>query len=40
MTWRRALACLLVAAIVAVFAEGARLRRVLAPNGPKGRWAS
>lgn len=36
MTIRRALACLLVAA-VAVFAEGARLRRVLAPNGPRGR---
>ena len=34
MTWRRALACLLVAVIVAVFAEGARLRRVC------GRWAS
>ncbi len=40
MTWRRALACLLVATVItvaALFAEGARLRRVLAPNGPQGR---
>ena len=27
MTFRRALACLLVAAVVYIFAEGARLRR-------------
>ena len=39
MTWKRALACLLVAAVVALFAEGGRLRRVLAPNGPRGRWS-
>lgn len=40
MTTRRALACLLVAVFAYVWAEGARLRRVCAPNGPRGRWSS
>ena len=37
MTWRRALACLLVAAVFAACERVARWRRSLYPNGPKGR---